>query len=452
MKPLYYIFSVGLLSACQTIILQQTQVDNNLHRNLSLPIEIDNDAQFPSGLNLINAKQMALAANPDMEAAGQRIKRAKAIVEQANAAYFPTLRAQVGALHQHLTPQSSLRGGEAFESYNAGISASWLVYDGLVRRHRHLAASYGQLSANELYKNTRRLLCDAVAAAYYQSVLAHKQMNINLELKKINEEFLADSQAKFSGGTASRSDVNNFLVNVNNSHIAHLDSQNAFATAKLVLAELLGLPAADTTNFVPAYNKVKPAVPPLITALRQAVEQRPDLKSLQADILALEAEVKQAKGQYLPKITLDANAALSSLNDSHFGDNDRESNVGVNVSWDLFSGGSTAAQMKQKQAEKQTQLAALKSTWNEIYSQIRQQRLSLINTLNKLAVQKNSVELNKSIYDDTKEVYNSGASTITRVNEVLTNYTVARLNQALFEIEALQRHEILKTLMGVNEK
>ena len=76
----------------------------------------------------------------------------------------------------------------------------------------------------------------------------------------------------------------------------------------------------------------------------------------------------------------------------------------------------------------------------------------MINTLNKLAVQKNSVELNKSIYDDTKEVYNSGASTITRVNEVLTNYTVARLNQALFEIEALQRHEILKTLMGVNEK
>jgi outer membrane protein len=450
MKTFLLIITLAL-TACQTVIIPAHTVQTNLNSNLSTQL-LYAEGKLPEKLTLLKAKSMTVKGNPDIAAAGQRIARAKAIIEQAHAAYYPTISARAGIRHQHLAPETIAGRPGQSETYTAGLSASWLVYDGLIREHRVLAATYSELSAKEQFKNVERLLLDAVAQAYYQTMLAYKQMDINLELKKINESFLGDSKIKLEAGTAAKTEVNNFLVNVNDSQISYLDSKNAFETAKMALVELMGLPGIDTDSFIPVFDKIDISIPELKTAIGVALNQRPDLKALQADILAIEAQEKQAKGEYLPTVTLDANAGASSINHGRFGDDNRDTNISANVNWNLFTGGSTAALIKQRQAEKKEQFATLKSRWNEIVSQIRQQRQSLQNSLARLEVQKQTVTLNKSIYDDTKEIFNNGATTITRVNEVLTNYTVSRLNQVLFEIETLRRKEIMNALMGINNK
>ena len=122
------------------------------------------------------------------------------------------------------------------------------------------------------------------------------------------------------------------------------------------------------------------------------------------------------------------------------------------MSWDLFTGNSTAALIAQRIAEKEEKLKSLKASWFEIISQIRQQRKSLINVLARSKIQKKTADLNKSIYEDTKVLYENGTTSITRVNEVLTNYSISNLNHILFEVETLRRKEILDSLMGLNTK
>lgn len=451
-KPFWMLGFALTLSACSTTVISPPrEMRQQLKQNLPLQTLLGSEGKLAENLDLAQARKLAIQGNPDITAARSRIERAKAVVEQANAAFYPTVSAQAGVRHQHLTPRNIFGTLEAYDNYTVGLSASWLVYDGLIRESRHLAARYEALSAEQQLQNTRRLLVDAVSSAYYQSVLAHKQMAINLELQKINEDFLADARDKFSAGSAARSEVNNFLVNVNDSRIAYLDSKNSFETSKLALAELLGMSGADTSAFAPQDLKNDAEVPELQYALKRALSNRPDLKSLQADILATQARIAEAKGEYSPTISVDAAAGLSSIDRLGFGDDDRDASLALNMNWNLFTGNSTRALIAQRNAERESQLAQLKSQWQQIHGEIRQQRQSLLNTLDKLAVQKRSVELNKNIYDDTREIYDRGATSITRVNEVLSNYTVSRLNQALFEIEALRRREILRALMGIND-
>jgi outer membrane protein len=446
---IFILISGLILTSCQTVIIPEQEIQNTLNQQLSTNL-VTTKNKLPQKLSLYVAKKMAIKGNPSIAAAGQRIHRAKAIIEQAQAAFSPTLNARGGIAHQHLSPGTSFRTGQT-DTYNAGLSASWLIYDGLIRRHQLLAASYSKISSQEDFNDVKRLLLGSVATAYFETMLAYQQMAINLELKKINERFLRDSKVKFNGGTVAKTEVDNFLVNVNDSQISYLDSKNAFETAKMALVELIGLPGIKTDDFTPVFDKMDITIPKLTTAINIALNKRPDLKALQANILSVQAQGKQAEGEYLPTVSLGAEYGVQALNHFRFGDNTRNASVAVNINWSLYSGGSTAAIIRQKKAERKELLASLSSRWNDIISQIRQQCQSLQNTLARLEVQKQTVNLNKSIYGDTQEIYHNGATTITRVNEVLTNYTVSRLNQALFEIEARRRQEILKSLMGINE-
>jgi len=451
----YKIFIPALILAftsCQTIIVPDREVRSQLKSNLNVQVKTSG-ISLPQKLYLAEAKKIAFKGNPNLQAAGQRILRAQSVIDQARSLYFPTIRATAGARHQKLVAEGQFGfPTDSYETYGTALSSQWLIFDGFAREYKVLAARYGEVAAKESYKNTKRLLADAVSQAFYRTLLSKKEMDINLELKKINEKFLKDERIKLDAGTTTRAQVNNFQVNVNNSAIAYLESKNSHETSKVVLLELLGIPDADLASFNTEFQKTEFKVPDYELALKKALNARPDLKAIQSDILATEAQIKEAEGSYLPKFFLEGSYGYSSFNNPRFGDNNRDSYIGASMTWDLFTGNSTAALIAQRIAEKEEKLKTLKSSWFEIISQIRQQRQSLVNVLERSAIQKKTAELNKSIYEDTKVLYENGTTSITRVNEVLTNYSISSLSYALYEVEALRRKEILDSLMGLNLK
>jgi outer membrane protein len=450
-----YLFSILTLlfsTACQTIVVPQQEIQKSLNSQLTLKITTP-EGKLPKKMTMTQAKAYALKGNPNLHAAGQRILRAKAIIDQAKSLFYPTVSAESGATHQHHTPQGiSGLSSDSYEKYTGHVTSQWLVFDGFIREYNLLAAEYGKVSSSESYKDTQRLLIDAVSQAFYETILASKEMDINLELRTINEDFLKDTRVKLEAGTATKTELNNFIVNVNDSRIAYLTAKNSFDTAKMALVELLGLPNANIDEFETTYKNSKVSVPKTDTAIERALNNRPDLKALQADILAIDAQIKQANGEYYPKVYLEGSYGAVAYDEARFGDNNRDSYFGAGVSWDIFTGNSTEALILQRTAEKDEQLKLLEAQWHQIITQIRQQRQSLLNVILRVEVQTESASLSKSIYEDTKEVYENGATTITRVNEVLTDYSIASLNQVLFEVEALRRKEILEALMGVNTK
>ena len=440
------------LVSCQTVIVPDREIRQQLKSNISVQIK-PSEVKLPAKVFISDAKKIALRGNPALQAAGQRILRAQAVIDQARSLYFPSARLSSGARHQNLVPEGQFGlQTKSYENYSTALSSQWLIFDGFAREYKVLAARYGESAAKESYADSQRLLADAVSQAFYRTVLSRKEMEINLELKSINEKFLKDEKIKLEAGASTRTQVNNFQVNVNNAEIAYIESQNSHQTSKVILVELLGIPDADIDSFSTEFTSLEFKVPEYDKALKKALNSRPDLKAVQADILATEAQIKEAEGSYLPKFYLEGSYGYSSFDRARFGDNNRDSYVGASMSWDLFTGNSTAALIAQRIAEKEEKLKTLRSKWFEVISQIRQQRLSLLNVITKSKIQKKTVELNKSIYEDTKALYENGTVSITRVNEVLSNYSISSLNFALTEVEALRRKEILDALMGTNTK
>ena len=440
------------LGSCHTVIIPDHKVQNELNSNLNFSTP-SSENSIPEKLTLHLAREAALKGNPGLQAAELRILRARAIVRQAKSLYFPTLNATVGARHQHHVPKGQFGFSTAsYENYRSALTSQWLIFDGFAREFKVLAAKYGELATKESYNDSQRMLLDAVSQSFYQTILALKEMEINHEIKEINLKFLQDSEIKMKAGTVGRTEVNNFKVNVNDAEIAYLEAKNNFEISKIILAELLGAPEASLEKVMPVFKIFEVSVPEEKTAIQIALNKRPDIKALQAEILALEAQIKEARGEYFPKFYLEGSYGTSSFERAEFGDDKRDSYLGATMSWDLFTGNSTAGLIAQRKAEKGEKLKLLKSQWFQTVSEIRQQRKSLLNVIEKLEVQTRTEALSKSIYEDTKVIFDNGATTITRVNEVLTNYSVAKLNKVLFEIEAVRRRDILNSLMGINLK
>ncbi|MCM8530349.1 MAG: TolC family protein [Lentisphaeraceae bacterium] len=440
-----------LSTSCHTVIIPEDVIQNKLNSQLSTQRVNENSTELPKELSLFNAQQIALKNNPTLEAAGSRIQRAQAIIDQAKSLYSPTVTATSSAKHFHHTGTSrNSFFNDPYESYSSSLNASWIVFDGFSRHHNLLSAKYGKIANEESLNDTKRLLADAVSLAFYQTVLAQKQMAINLELKEINQKFLEDTQTKLEAGVSTVTEVNNFKVKVNDSEIAHLESNNAFETAKLVLIELLGSPYADTSDLKIIFKNFEFKIPEQETAIGIALNKRPDLKVLEAEMLATEELIKVAESEYYPTVFVEGSYGFSSIDDFDWGDDKRESYYGVGLSWNIFSGYSTEALIFQRKSEVEEKLQTLRAKWNEVIREIRQQRQSLQTAQKKLEVQVRSVELSKSIYEDTKEIFDNGATTITRVNEVLTDYSIAQLNYVLFQIEALKRKDTLDSLLGTN--
>ena len=446
------IVSLFLLTACQTVIVPNYEIRQNLKTNLNQQ-ELPKSPSIPEKLTLKIAKKIAIKENPGLQAAGDRILRAQAVLDQAKSLYFPTLTAGARARHHNKVSEGQFSfPTSSFENYTTNLSAQWLIFDGFVREYKVLAAQYGTIATEESYKDAQRLLLDSVSQTFYRIILAEQQMKINLELKSINQKFLEDAKVKLDAGTSTRAEVNNFKVNVNDAQIAYLESKDSFDTAKVILAELLGSPNVDTDSFSLSFSNEKIIVPSFAEAMKKALSNRPDLKVIQSEILAAEAQLKEAEGEYYPKFFLEGSYGTSSFDSISIANKDRDSFIGASMSWDLFTGNSTAALMAQRIAEKNEKLKNLKTKWFDIISKIRQQRQSLLNVLEKEKLQASSAELTKSIYEDTKQIYENGVTTVTRVNEVLVNYSIANLNKVLFEIEAMRRKEVLNYLMGINYK
>ena len=94
-------------------------------------------------LDLQTAQQIALADNPSLAAAAERVEQARQRIEQARALYWPSVDAGGSARHNRMSGnaadlQSMLLGGQDInqnsENYRLSLAASWLLFDGFSRK------------------------------------------------------------------------------------------------------------------------------------------------------------------------------------------------------------------------------------------------------------------------------------------------------------------------------
>jgi outer membrane protein TolC len=171
--------------------------------------------------------------------------------------------------------------------------------------------------ANEFAaRDARDLVVLAVGGAYLQVIAAQARVvsaESQLETAKASLQQVSDQR---KAGLVAQIDVNRAQVQAETQEQRVDTLRNDLAKQKINLARLTGLPPTDAYEITDA---VAFSAAPSITledAVKQALEDRADLKSADAQVMAAEMSKKAAKSERLPSLALSADYGVIGVNPS----------------------------------------------------------------------------------------------------------------------------------------
>ena len=399
-------------------------------------------------LDLATAQQVALAANPSMDAAQARVEQARARVQQAMAAWWPSLDMtgsggrtrqsdSTWQVSQALATLSGQSVDRTNEEYVAGLQGAWLLFDGFYRKFNEERTGYGEKSAAAGQEDAQRLLVAAVAEAFLNAQLAQTNVGIAGSDRDFYNQQLQDAQNRYDAGAGPWGDVLNIRVQLNTAKTAFLLASREFEAVGYGLAALLGLADAQ----FPKHLSLKPleqgtdvrgevAAPEQL--IEEALAQRPDIRQVTLAVKQAEAGIGLANSEFYPKLQL-----AGSVNSVHQGDlrlsgDDVGNAVALNLSWNLFSGGLDQARRFEAEQARREASATLVNLRNQVAAEVRQDLALLEAAREQVLLQRESVRLVEENRDLAKSEYEAGQASLIRLNEAQRDLsaTYGRLAQA----------------------
>ncbi len=251
----------------------------------------------------------ALASNPDIAIAAERVRQAEAQTRIAGAPLFPQLDFGAATSRRETRPH----GGDwtRNDGSSAAFSASYEL-DLWGRNASGLRSAEYSLRASRFDLETVRLtLLSGVADGYFQVLSLRGRIATARENLSIAERVLKVVDARVRNGAASALDLSRQQAGVFALRAAMLPLELQERQTLYALAILLGRPpegfdasGADVTGL--AVPSVAPGLP------AELLVRRPDLKSAEAQLAAANANVAVARAALLPSISLTGSGGLAS--------------------------------------------------------------------------------------------------------------------------------------------
>lgn len=247
------------------------------------------------------AVAMALARNPQLEVAREQTAQFRAAQVQARA--FPDPAVTV-SLDRQPGLFRSAPGGE--KNIGAGIS---IPFPGKFRLRNNVAA--GDVGAAEaFYQGLRTQVAAATANGYDALLLAVRHQADIGNSKRLADDFLRRTQARFDAGTVPRLDVIKASVDVAKATNDLISNDRDISNARASLARLLGVPLGSP--IAPMDSLGIPDDLPFLESLEAtALVKRSELSGISAQRRGARSATSLAREFWLPDVTLGVSRDVS---------------------------------------------------------------------------------------------------------------------------------------------
>jgi outer membrane protein TolC len=275
-------------------------------------------------LSLDQLIQIGLDNQPRIRSAQAALEGADARVGIARSGYFPQISTSMIYARQtsnvarginpttgNVTPRSVSDSSVNRQDFTARLSQN--VFDSFRREWNIQAARDDQNAAEFDLSTTRQDTILNIQAAYYNYLLARRLVEVNEESVRRNLLVVERARGFFEVGTRPKIDVTRAQVDLANAELALVRARNAVAVNFAALNNAIGVPEHSLYQ-VPTKVEVPPqTVKPeeflarIEESTRTALENRTELRALQARIRSAEANLALAKRNFLPSVSADAN-------------------------------------------------------------------------------------------------------------------------------------------------
>jgi NodT family efflux transporter outer membrane factor (OMF) lipoprotein len=309
---------------------------------------------------LNSLEQQVEISNQNVAQAEAQFRQARALVQAARAAYFPTVTVGVGISRTATSATSGAstsRNNQTFTQHSLPVDVSWeLDVWGRIRRTVESSEATAQASAADLEAATLSARAE-LAQDYFQlrSLDGQKQLLDNTAVAF--EKSLELTNNRYRSGIASRGDVLQAETQLKTSQAQAIDVGVQRAQLEHAIALLIGKAPADLTIAETPLATQAPTIPTGVPA--ELLKRRPDVASAERTVASANAQIGVAEAAYYPTVSIDTLGGFESSSASKWlSAMGRFWSAGLSASETVFDGGSRRAQVDQARAVYDADVAA----------------------------------------------------------------------------------------------
>lgn len=389
------------------------------------------------------AIQLTLSHNYGIKIAENAVKVAENNTSILNSGYLPTLTGNAGATYnldnteaEFSNGNTTVLNGAESSRYNASINLNYTLFDGLGRvyNYKRLKEQYqlSELEARETIENTLLQLF----SVYYSVAQLSENTQAIKETFAISKDRLVRSEYQFEYGQNTKLDVLNAQVDINNDSINIVNTEQQLINAKRDLNVILGNKLTQDfnvdTNISFLFDLKKDDL------WTKTKANNVSLLQIEKNIHISSLDIKSNRSQYLPTIGLNGSYGWNRNNNNAAAfvavSTNTGLSAGLNLTWNLFDGGSTITRVKNakialenQQLQKEQILIDLERQFNNAWDDYQNKVLIY-------ELQEKNIKTAENNFDRTKEKFKIGQVNSIEFRQAQLNLLNAELsrNQAKY--------------------
>jgi len=361
----------------------------------------------------------ALERHPSLRGARASVDGAFAQLRQAKSGYMPRLDLTASYTQLHRDPSFTVAGmGTMVFGEKDNPQLSWVVkmplytggkLEGLVRQ-----ADAGLKASSFGFERQRQKVALDAVVAYFNVLKSRGFVKVMEDRLKALQSQRDDIEKMLERGVATRVDLLRAETSVAAAQEELTKARNGEALALAALANAMGLPPETPVRVVTSASIADEVLPDLPSDLKSAVEealnQRPELKVLEAQLVAAKEGIRVARSERRPQVGLmfqyDAERQTVMPDTGRW-------LVGVMLTVNLFDGGAVKAAVDKARSDVERLEAAIEELRNGIALEVTNAFLSVESAKERVKVAEKAVETAQEGVRLVRLGYQNGVNTIT---------------------------------------
>lgn len=251
-------------------------------------------------------------SNQNLRIAEAQYRQARALVQSARAALFPTLDGNV-SITRSRSPTGAVGGttaGRVITSRAASLDASWEA-DLWGRLGRAVEANEAGAQASAADLAVARLSAQAeLAQDYFQLRVLDVQRQLLDDTVAAFRKSLDLTKNRYAAGVAGKVDVVQAETQLKSTQAQAIDLGVQRAQLEHAIALLIGKPPSGLSIERVPLTVVMPVIPPGLPS--DLLERRPDIAAAERRVAAANAQIGVAQAAFFPSLTLSASTGFRS--------------------------------------------------------------------------------------------------------------------------------------------
>ena len=382
--------------------------------------------------------EIAFKYNRTIEIVRQKVAQSQGQLTQATSGYLPRLSVLGRYFYTERQDSGVNSGGgtgdpvfdevETDDILHGAANLSQLIYD-FGKTTGAIDVGKSNLAAEEA--NLARQLQDVVfqvKKAYFNVLEKMRLIDVAKQSVDSFEQHLGRANVYYKAGVRTKIDVINAEVELSGARLSLLRAEYNLKLARVALEQVLGnkpnngkyVLASDEVELDNVLDSMPPVPVTLENSIIDALEERLDIIQLKNIVEASEANLKRAKGNYWPALVADAkyndyDTTLSLYKDYW--------EVGVGLTWELFSGFETKGEVAEATGRYRENVAQLQDLELVVVSEVTDSFLKTEENRESVEIALQTLELAKENVQLAEKRYESGAYDVIEFNDAQLSLT-----------------------------